>query len=144
MQSRDQRIIWHYGWVSLIISYHSAKFGGHQPCGSGDILYLIFTWRQGHRVMWHYGWVSLIISVHPAKFGGHRRCAREEILFFVCDVTSRDFVVRKSRDTMGDFPYSLVTTLQCLVIIDLLEEEILSFQFVTWLQVTKWSEGCVA
>ena len=35
----------------------------------------------------------------------------------------------ESCDFMGDFLLSLVTTLQSLVIIDLLEEEILSFQF---------------
>ena len=40
-QSRDQRIIWHDGWVYLVISYHSAKFGGHQACRRGDILFLI-------------------------------------------------------------------------------------------------------
>ena len=67
----------------------------------------------------------LIISLHPAKFGCHRRCAREEILFFVCHMTSQDFVIK------SEFPSSLVTTLQSLVIIDLLEEEILRFQFVT-------------
>ena len=53
-------------------------------------------------------------------------------MFFVCHVTSRDFVIRESCDTMGEFPLSLVTTLQSLVIIDLLEEETLSFQFVMW------------
>ena len=77
-------------------------------------------------------WVSsFIISLHPVKFGGHRLCAREGILFFVYHVTSRDFVVRESCDTRGEFPSSLVTTLQNLVIIHLLKEEILSFQFVT-------------
>ena len=39
--SCDQRIIRHYGWVSLIINYHSAKLGGSRPCRRGDILFLI-------------------------------------------------------------------------------------------------------
>lgn len=49
---------------------------------------------------------------------------------FVCHVTLRDFVVRELCDAMGEFPSSLVTIRQSLVIIDVLEEEILSFQFV--------------
>ena len=100
-------------------------------------------WPRGHRVLWHYGSVLLIISLHPAKFGGHKRCAGEEVLLFVCHVTSRDFVVREACDTIGEFPSSLMTTLESLVIIDLLEEEILTFQFVTLLHVTTWSEGHV-
>ena len=71
--------------------------------------------------------VPLIISLHPARFGGHRRCAREEISSFVSQVTARDFVARESFDIMDEFPLSLVTTLQSLGIINLLEEEILSF-----------------
>ena len=100
-------------------------------------------WPRSHRDMWH-GCASLIISLHPAKFDGHRYCAREQILFFVCHATSRDFVVRESCDIMDEFSSSLVTNLQCLVFIYLLEEEILSFQFVTWLHVTTCTEGCVA
>ena len=100
-------------------------------------------WPRSHRFMWHYGWVPLIISLHPANFGGHRRSAREEILFIICNMTLRDLVVRESCDTMGKFPLSLVATLQSLVIIDLLEKEILIFQFVTWLHVTTWSEDRV-
>ena len=73
-----------------------------------------------------------ILSLHPAECGGPSHCAREEISFFVCHVTSRDFVVRESCDLMGEFPSSLVTTLQSFLIIDLLEVEILSFQFFTW------------
>ena len=71
--------------------------------------------------------VPLIISLHPAKFGGHRRCTREEISSFVSHVTARDFMVRESFDIMVEFLLSLVTALQSLVIINLLEEEILSF-----------------
>ena len=84
--------------------------------------------------------VPLIINIHPAKFSGHRHCAREEISFFICHVTSREFMVRESCDIMDEFPSLLVTTLQSLMIIDLLEEEILSFQYVTWLQMITWSE----
>ena len=58
-------------------------------------------------------------------------CAREEISFFIDQVTARDFVVRESCNVMGEFPLSLVSTLQSLVIIDLFKEEISSFQFVT-------------
>ena len=78
--------------------------------------------------MWPRGQkVPCIVSIHSAKFGGHRHYAREEISFFVCHVILRDFVVRESCDIIGEFSSSLATTLQSLVIIDLLEEEILSF-----------------
>ena len=97
---------------------------------SGDLL-----WPRGQRV-------PVIVSIHPVKFGGHRHCAREKILLFVCHVTTHDFVIRESYD-MGEFSSSFMTTLQRLVIIDLLEDEILSFQFVTWFHVITWSEGHV-
>ena len=45
-------------------------------------------------------------------------------------MTAPDFVVRESCNMMREFPLSLASTLQSLVIIDLLEEEISSFQFV--------------
>ena len=61
----------------------------------------------------------------------YRRCAREEISLFVCRLTSCDFVVRESCDVVTEFSSSLATTLQSLVIVDLLEEEIKRFQFVT-------------
>ena len=88
-------------------------------------------------------WVPLIVSFHTANIGGHRLCAREEISFFVCHVTAHDFVVRDSYNIMGEFLSSLVTVLKILVIINLLEEDILSFQSLTWLHVGTWSEGRV-
>ena len=62
-------------------------------------------------------WAPFIISLHPAKFGGHRRCVIEEVLFFFWDVHPRNFVVRESFNIMGEFPLSLVTILQSLVIL---------------------------
>ena len=60
-------------------------------------------WLRGHWIMWHYGGVFLIVSHHPAKFGGLRRCASKDILILVCQVASRDYVVRESREIMGVF-----------------------------------------
>ena len=145
-------ITWSENHLTLWVSFPHHKLPLCQIWWSSALRkrrYFIFNlsrdlmWPRGHRVLWHYGSVLLIISLHPAKFGGHKRCAGEEILLFVCHVTSRDFVVREACDTIGEFPSSLMTTLQSLVIIDLLEEEILTFQFVTWLHVTTWSEGHV-
>ena len=65
--------------------------------------------------------------LHPAKFGGHWHCLREKILFFVFHIISCHFVVRESCDIMDEFPLSLVSALQSLVIIDLLQEEIFRF-----------------
>ena len=147
-----QAITWSEDHLTLWVSFPHHKLPLCQvwcPSALSKKWYFIFNlssdimWPLGYRAMWHYGWVPLIISLHLAKFGGYKRCASEEILFFICNVTSRDFVVRESCDTMGKFSSSLVTTLQSLVIIDLLEEEILSFQFVTWLLMTTWSEDHV-
>ena len=58
----SQRVMWHHGWVSIIISYHLARFCGHRPCWIGDILFSIgHTTSQDHvikEVVWHPGWVS--------------------------------------------------------------------------------------
>ena len=40
-RSPNQRLIWHYGWVSLTISHHAAKVGGHRLCRRGYILALV-------------------------------------------------------------------------------------------------------
>ena len=38
---RDQRVIWHHEWVSVIISQYPAKFCCNKPWRRGDILLLI-------------------------------------------------------------------------------------------------------
>ena len=35
---RDHKVMWHHGWVSLIINPYCAKFCGHRPCRRGDIV----------------------------------------------------------------------------------------------------------
>ena len=37
---RDQSVIWFYGLVSVKVSHHPGKFGGHRNC-SGDIMFLV-------------------------------------------------------------------------------------------------------
>ena len=37
----SQRVMWHYEWVSLIISDYSAKFGDYRPFGREDIIFSI-------------------------------------------------------------------------------------------------------
>ena len=59
------------------------------------------TSLRGQRVMWHYGWVFFVISVYPAKFGDHRPFGRGDVKVSICQVTSRDHVVRGSDDIMG-------------------------------------------
>lgn len=34
--------LWYYGWKSLMVSDHSAKFGRHFHCGSGNTMFSIF------------------------------------------------------------------------------------------------------
>ena len=67
---------------------------------------------------------------HSAKFSGHRPSGRGDTSFLVIHMTSHDYVVKVPPDIMDEFS-SYVATLQSLTIIGLVEEEILSFQFVT-------------
>ena len=60
-------------------------------------------------------------------FGGHRPRGKGDIDFSICHLTSRDQIIRGSSDIMDEFPSSKVITLESLVIIEPLEEEILSF-----------------
>ena len=68
---------------------------------------------------------------HSAKFSGHRPSLRGDTSVLVIHMTSRDYVVKVPPDIMNEFSSSYVATLQRLTIIDLVEEETLSFQFVT-------------
>ena len=49
----------------------------------------------------------------------------------VCHMTSRVYVARVVRDLIAEVPSSQLTTLQGLVVIGLVEEEISGFQLVT-------------
>ena len=97
MWSRDQRVIWHCGWVSLIISHYPIRFGGHGFCRSGDILFLFYYKSPSCQV------------------GDSRRCSRENISVFLVTWHHVIKVVRKSRDIIGNFTSSYVTTLQSFV-----------------------------
>ena len=94
---RGQRVMWHYGWVSFIISDYHAKFGDHRPFGRGDIKVSInhlTTWPHGQRARWHHGWDLVIISHRLVKFGGHRLCEIGDTKLLIWHVTLRDHVVR--------------------------------------------------
>ena len=72
-------------------------------------------------------------------FGGYKRCAREDISFLACQVISLVYAVKESREIIGEFPSSQMTTLQSLVIISFVEEEMLSFQFATYMKENKYT-----
>ena len=95
----------------------------------------VTTWPEGHVTLW----VSTPLYKSPScqVWWSRALCKRRNSVFRL-QVTAHDFGVREPCDIMGKFPLSLVITLQSLVIIDPLEEEILSFQFVKWLHVTTW------
>ena len=137
--------MWLHRWVSLTTSHQSAKFRSYRPCGRRDILFLIchLTYLCPHcqRVIWYFVWIPLVISHYHTRFDGRKRCTRDDILFLVCHVTTREYLLWELRNIMGEFPSWEVTTLQSLVIINLLEEEIWSFQFATWSHViTRWED----
>ena len=60
-------------------------------------------WLHNQGVIGHFEWVSLVISDYPANVGDHRPFGRGDIKLSVCHVTSRDHIVRKSCDIMGEF-----------------------------------------
>ena len=55
-------------------------------------------------------------------------------------MTTHHHVFRGSCESIGGLLSPQVTNLPCFVVIDLVEEGILSFQFFTWPQVITWSE----
>ena len=95
-------------------------------------------WPRGQRVIWHYEWISPCYNYPSCQVWWLQDlCKRRNFVFRLsCDLTW----LRESCNIMGEFPLSLLTTLLSLLIIDLLKEEILKFQFVTRLHVTTWSE----
>ena len=126
--SCDQRFFYQYGWVSLILSHHPAKFGEHRHCRRGDIL--IFKWEhvvrrlydiisgfyyyksrscqiwlRGQRVKWHYGWVLPNINDYPANFGD-QKFFKKDFKLSICLLHSRHYVIRGSCYIVGEFPSS--------------------------------------
>ena len=59
------------------------------------------TWSEGHVASWvssdHYKSPSV-------RFSGNSLCGIGHIKVLNCHVTSRDYVVRKSCDIVGEFP----------------------------------------
>ena len=89
----------------LIINYKPSQFGGPRPAIEEIFCFYFVTCPYGQSVMWLYGYFPLVIGLHPAKLGGHRRKIKWDILFLVDHVTSRDHVIRRSSDIMGEFSY---------------------------------------
>ena len=84
MWLRDQCVTWLFGWVSLILSHHPAKFKIHRSCESWDITLIFVMWPRYRNVTWLCWWGPLILSHHPAKFGVRRQ--ELETMAFVISV----------------------------------------------------------
>lgn len=61
----------------------------------------------------------------------HVSCKRGYIKLLICHVSTHDQVVKESHYSIDGFLSPQVTNLPCLVFIDLVKKEILSFQLVT-------------
>ena len=59
-KTRDQKVMGFYGWESLKVIHHPAKFGGHWYSGSGNIMLLIAEDKNSDALAWirHY-WLFL-------------------------------------------------------------------------------------
>ena len=111
MWPRGHRVMWHYGWVPLIISLHPAKFGGHKRCAREETLFFVchvtsrdFVVRESCDIMGEFP--SSLVSRYPVKFGDHRPFGRGHIKLSICHVTSCDQVVRGSCDIMCELSSS--------------------------------------
>ena len=66
-------VTWLCGWGPLILIHHTAKFGVHKSCESGDTGFYL---PPDHNIEvsrdFVGGWGPLILSDRPAKFGVHR------------------------------------------------------------------------
>ena len=89
---RIQCVTWICGWGSLILSYHTDKFGVHKSWENGDITFFIchvttiLKWPRYWSVKWFCEWGPLMLSHHPAKFGIHRPYGTENN--GVCNISS--------------------------------------------------------
>ena len=82
---RSQRFMWHYGWVSVVISDYPAKLEDHRPFGTGDIKVSISHVSSRDHIVRGSG---DIMGEFPVKFGGHRIFGIEDIKFLICHVTT--------------------------------------------------------
>lgn len=62
-----------------------------------------------------------------AKFGSYRYFGKGIITFLICNMISRDYVLRESCDFMGGSPLPYGAALPSLIAIDLEKEDIFSF-----------------
>ena len=95
MWLREQRVMWHYGWVPLIITLHPAKFGGHRLCAREKNPFFIC------HVTARDFWVRESCDIGNLK--NHRHFRREDNKLSIFHVTSRDHMVRGSCKHMGEF-----------------------------------------
>ena len=82
---RCERVTWHYGWVSLIISDYPEKFSDHIPFGRGDVKLLIrHVTSRYHVLRDSYD----IMGKQPSSYAttgpgfGAIRHAKEQIFWF--------------------------------------------------------------
>ena len=102
---RNQRVTWHYGWVSLVINGSPANMVIIDLLEEEILHFQFVTWPRGQRIMWHE-WVLLIINHCPFESGGHMLWGKEVIKLLIRYVISRDLEIRGSCDFMGEFPLS--------------------------------------
>ena len=108
---------WLYGRKLLIVCNHSARFGSHRYCGSGDKMFLIYhvtsrnhafkglcdlmgwicilvchdlTRSCDYMVMWFYEKKSLKVSHYPATFVAIRIVVVRDTMFLVCQLVSQN------------------------------------------------------
>ena len=101
---RDWGVMWRYGWETLIVNYHSAKFGSYMHCRSRDMAFLIcYLIYQDHVTQKPcnfisrntFRWNSIL-----SNFVGQRLCGCGVITILVCQVILQYQVIKESCDVL--------------------------------------------
>ena len=89
------------GNISWECEPHPAKFVGHKPCGSRNIMFLIcHLISQDHVTQEPFDF----IAHHPIKLAGHRHCGSVDIMILAYHVISQDHLIKGSCGIVGWSP----------------------------------------
>lgn len=95
-------------WIGTVIeNNHLTRFGGHEHCGSGDVMFLIFHMiSQDHvpQEPWDFLGRSPKVSHHHASIEGHRHCGSGDVMALVFQMISEDNVFKGSCNVMASCP----------------------------------------
>ena len=106
IRPRDQYVIWLYEQESIIISYHTARFGGYKHCGCEDKTNLICQLILEDQVIkdscvsFTRRSPSTYVTILQSS-GGHKHWGCEDIMILVWHMILEDHVIKRLCNFMG-------------------------------------------